>query len=55
MPKKEDNIELIFHIKVVNGSYIKPEDILKAFSEEYNIEYKIIRVEREKVNYQRVI
>ncbi|WAM33413.1 TIGR03936 family radical SAM-associated protein [Caldicellulosiruptor morganii] len=53
--KEEDFTELKFHIKLVNGSYIKPEDILRTFAEEYNIEYEIIKVEREKVNYQRVI
>ncbi|AZT89795.1 DUF2344 domain-containing protein [Caldicellulosiruptor changbaiensis] len=53
--KKENSIELVFHINVINGSYIKPEDIIKSFSEEYNFEYKILKIEREKVNYQRVI
>lgn len=53
--RKENCVEVVFHIKVINGSYIKPEDIVKAFSEEYNLECKIIKIEREKVNYQRVI
>jgi len=53
--KKENNIEIVFHINVINGSYIKPEDIIKSFSEKYNLEYKIVKIEREKVNYQRVI
>jgi len=53
--KMDENTRIDFHINVVNGSYVKPEDILREFSQEYNIECKIVRVEREKVNYKRVI
>lgn len=53
--KEEKAIKISFHINVLNGSYIKPEDILREFSQEYNIECKIVRVERVKVNYKRVI
>ncbi|WPX08367.1 TIGR03936 family radical SAM-associated protein [Anaerocellum danielii] len=53
--KVDGDIKISFHINVVNGSYIKPEDILREFSQEYNIECRIVRVERVKVNYKRVI
>ncbi|WAM36814.1 TIGR03936 family radical SAM-associated protein [Caldicellulosiruptor acetigenus] len=53
--KVDGNIKISFHINVVNGSYIKPEDILREFCQEYNIECRIVRVERVKVNYKRVI
>jgi len=53
--KVDGNIKINFHINVMNGSYIKPEDILREFSREYNIECRIVRVERVKVGYKRVI
>lgn len=53
--KVDGNIKISFYINVVNGSYIKLEDILREFCQEYNIECRIVKVERVKVNYKRVI
>ncbi|BCS80503.1 hypothetical protein CaldiYA01_04630 [Caldicellulosiruptor diazotrophicus] len=53
--REDKTVKISFHINVLNGSYIKPEDILREFLQEYNIECRIVKVERVKVNYKRVI
>ncbi|MEZ0537808.1 TIGR03936 family radical SAM-associated protein [Caldicellulosiruptoraceae bacterium PP1] len=47
--------EFLFDIRVIKQSFIKPEEIVKKFIEDFNINSSILYVIREKINFQRGI
>lgn len=54
-PYTQNQYEIIFHIELKNGSFIRPEEIIKSCAQKYNLNYKILKIVREKTNFQRVI